>query len=159
MVYLEKKIDALMRLAVAETPEDKERARQALLSLKRKGEDAAAQTDPESIVRQILLDIGAPDHLTGYRYILRGVLLMIEDPKQTLFTKLYAEICKEFGTTASKADRAVRHVIETVWKNGDIDVLNHYFGNTVDPNKGKPTINLFMARLRNVTVQRMESMR
>ena len=46
MVYLEKKIDALMRLAVAETPEDKERARQALLSLKRKGEDAATQTDP-----------------------------------------------------------------------------------------------------------------
>ena len=105
------------------------------------------------------MDIGAPDHLTGYRYILRGVLLMIEEPKQTLFTKLYAESCKEFGTTKSRMDRAVRHVIETVWKNGDIDVLNHYFGNTVDPNKGKPTINLFMTRLRNVTVQRMESMR
>lgn len=159
MVHIEKKVDALMRLATAETLEEKEKVRNELLSLRESGENTALQTDPESILRQILLDIGAPDYLTGYQYILRGVQLMVAAPERILFTKLYDEIAEEFGTTRSRIDRSVRNLIEKTWLTGDIDVLKHYFGNTVDPNKGKPTINLFMTRLCNVTLQRMESMR
>ena len=37
-----------------------------------------------------------------------------------------------------------------------MDVLNYYFGNTVNPEKGKPTNGEFVARLANIVSRQMK---
>lgn len=159
MTNLEKKIEALMHFATAEAPEDQRKARQEILHLQEKDGDSTVLTNPEAILRQILLDIGAPSHLIGYRHILMAVKLLMEDPKMSITRKLYPCIAEAFDSTASRVERAIRYVIEVAWDRGDLDVLNHYFGNTVSSLKGKPTNSHFLIQMAYVVQQRMDSVR
>ena len=68
---------------------------------------------------------------------------------------LYPSVAKQYGTTSSRVERAIRHAIEVAWDRGDLDVLNSFFGYTVQNSRGKPTNSEFIAmiadnlRLRN----------
>lgn len=66
MRNLEMQVDTLMRLCAAETPAQKERLRRELLVLL--NQSRINRLDPEYLTRQILLDIGAPDHLLGHPF-------------------------------------------------------------------------------------------
>ena len=59
--------------------------------------------------------------------------------------RLYPEIAKKNGTTASRVERAIRHAIEVAWDRGDLDTLQRFFGYTVSNTKGKPTNSEFIA--------------
>ena len=59
--------------------------------------------------------------------------------------ELYPTIAKEYGTTSSRVERAIRHAIELAWDRGDCDVLGDMFGYTVQRSKGKPTNSEFIA--------------
>ena len=59
--------------------------------------------------------------------------------------RLYPEIAKKNGTTASRVERAIRHAIEVAWDRGDVDTLNSYFGYTIHNLRGKPTNSEFSA--------------
>ena len=52
---------------------------------------------------------------------------------------------KNFGTTPSRVERAIRHAIEVAWDRGDLDTLQRFFGYTVSNTKGKPTNSEFIA--------------
>ena len=52
-------------------------------------------------------------------------------------------------------ERGTRHLIEVTWTRADMDILCGYFGNTVSPDRGKPTNGEFIARIANVVRQRM----
>ena len=60
---------------------------------------------------------------------------------------LYPTVAKTFNTTASRVERAIRHAIEVAWDRGDIDVLNSYFGYTIQTSRGKPTNSEFIAMI------------
>lgn len=68
---------------------------------------------------------------------------------------LYPQIAAKFDTTASRVERGIRHLIEVTWIRADMDILCGYFGNTVSPDRGKPTNSEFIARIANVVRQRM----
>ena len=68
---------------------------------------------------------------------------------------LYPPIAAKFDTTASRVERGIRHLIEVTWTRADMDILCGYFGNTVSPDRGKPTNSEFIARIANVVRQRM----
>ena len=59
--------------------------------------------------------------------------------------ELYPSVAKTFGTTSSRVERAIRHAIEVAWDRGDVDVINSYFGYTVQSQRGKPTNSEFIA--------------
>ena len=61
--------------------------------------------------------------------------------------RLYPEIAKKNGTTASRVERAIRHAIEVAWDRGDLETLQKYFGYTVSVSKGKPTNSEFIAMI------------
>ena len=67
---------------------------------------------------------------------------------------LYPRLAATFNTTASRVERALRHLVEVTWARGDYEVLNRYFGNTISAEKGKPTNSEFLARLANVVRER-----
>ena len=155
MQNLEKQVDALMRLCVAEGEMDRERVREELkrmLQLRRSG-----GMDPELEIRRILLELGAPDHLVGHPYVIRAILLVVGDQLYInhITFGLYPQLAVEFDTTPARVERAIRHLIEVTWIRGDIDVLDRYFGNTISASRGKPTNGEFIARLANVVKSRM----
>ena len=56
-------------------------------------------------------------------------------------------MAKAYQTTASRVERAIRHAIEVAWDRGDLDVLNAYFGYTIQNSRGKPTNSEFIAMI------------
>lgn len=111
--------------------------------------EEAVEPDLETVVTEVILDIGIPAHVKGYHYARRAIMLCVEDQKMiSLVTKvLYPTIAKEFGTTPSRVERAIRHAIEIAWDRGNVDTLNEYFGYTINNGRGKPTNSEFIAML------------
>ena len=60
---------------------------------------------------------------------------------------LYPSVAKKYGTTSSRVERAIRHAIEVAWDRGDLEVLNSFFGYTVQNSRGKPTNSEFIAMI------------
>lgn len=158
MSILEMQVDALMRLCTASDEEMRREAREEIRFLLQGRKGVPAQADPEALIRQILLELGAPDHLVGHPYVVQGILLVVEDRTyiNNITFGLYPQLAAQFDTTASRVERAIRHLVEVTWTRGDLDVLNRYFGNTVSVDKGKPTNGEFIARIANVVKQRMK---
>ena len=158
MSILEMQVAALMRLCTAEKEAERKRAREEVYRLLSGGGNSAVARDPEYQIRDILLELGSPDHLVGHPYVVQAILLVLENRTyiNNITFGLYPQLAAHFDTTASRVERAIRHVIEVTWMRGDLDVLDKYFGNTVSADKGKPTNGEFIARIANVVNQRLK---
>ena len=90
-----------------------------------------------------------PCRIIGYKYIKRALLLVLDDPTyiNRITYGLYSTLAKEFTTTGSRVERGIRHAIEITVSRADLEVLQKYFGNTIDPNRGKPTNGEFLATM------------
>lgn len=155
MRNLELQVDTLMRLCTAETPSEAELAKQTLRQLM--AHPQLTKQDPEYLVRQILLEMGTPDHLVGHPYVVEAVLMAVENRYyiNNITFGLYPQIAAKFDTTASRVERGIRHLIELTWTRGDMDILCRFFGNTVNPDRGKPTNGEFIARLAHIVQQQL----
>jgi two-component system response regulator (stage 0 sporulation protein A) len=150
MSILEKKVEAMLQLCVAENERDREKLREEIrYYLLQRQRDSV---DPEQEIRRILLELGAPDHLVGHPYVIRAILLVISDRLyiNSITFGLYPQLAVEFDTTPARVERAIRHLIEVTWARGDLDILEKYFGNTISASRGKPTNGEFIARMANV---------
>ena len=156
MRNLEWQVDTLMRLCSAQTPSGQAQARQALRLLVERS--VAPAMDPEYLVRQILLELVTPDHLVGHPFVVEAVLMAVENRYyiNNITFGLYPQIAAKFDTTATRVERGIRHLIEVTWIRGDMDILCRYFGNTIDPDRGKPTNGEFIARLANIVQQQLK---
>lgn len=153
MDNMQQKIAAAMRLANARTEEEREAALKEVLRLLE-----ATEPDLEDIIRGILLEIGAKDYLLGYSMAVEGIMIAMEDRKyqENIYTELYPKIAEAFDSTASRVERAIRHMIERTWLTGDMDAQHRLFGSAIDPDKGKPTNTQFILRMVYITRQRMK---
>ena len=95
---------------------------------------------------RLMISCGLRDSLIGSEYIRMAV--DIYAPQMSITKELYPAIAAAANTTPSRVERAIRHAIETGFERcgWDNDVLE-MFGNTVDPNRGKPTNSELIARL------------
>ncbi|MBQ9795017.1 MAG: sporulation transcription factor Spo0A [Clostridia bacterium] len=117
-------------------------------------------SDLEAQVTKIIHQIGVPAHIKGYQYLRTAIIMVVEntDVINSVTKILYPSVAKSYGTTSSRVERAIRHAIEVAWDRGDLDVLNSFFGYTVQNSRGKPTNSEFIAmiadnlRLKNKTV-------
>ena len=71
--------------------------------------------------------------------------------------ELYPSVAKNFKTTSSRVERAIRHAIEVAWDRGDLDILSSYFGYTIHSLKGKPTNSEFIAMISDKLRLQMKS--
>jgi two-component system response regulator (stage 0 sporulation protein A) len=60
---------------------------------------------------------------------------------------VYTVAAKHFGTTQSRVERAIRHMVEMIFLDAPSSVIKEYFGNTMSYNKGKINNNRFIACL------------
>lgn len=112
-------------------------------------EPKADNASLESVVTDIIHEIGVPAHIKGYQYLREAIILTINDMDAiNAVTKvLYPEVAKKFSTTPSRVERAIRHAIEVAWDRGDVETLQKFFGYTVSGIKGKPTNSEFIAMI------------
>ena len=101
----------------------------------------------ETLVTNIIHEIGVPAHIKGYQYLREAIIIAVNDMDviNAITKVLYPEVAKNFGTTPSRVERAIRHAIEVAWDRGDLDTLQRFFGDTVSNTKGKPTNSEFIA--------------
>ena len=105
--------------------------------------------DIETQVTKIIHQIGVPAHIKGYQYLRTAILLTVKDSDiiNSVTKILYPSVAKQYQTTTSRVERAIRHAIEVAWDRGDVDTLNSYFGYTIQNNRGKPTNSEFIAMI------------
>lgn len=102
-----------------------------------------------SAIIEMLRKTGIPAHVKGYEYLKKALdLCWINKNYLDGVTKhLYPAIAKEFHTTPSRVERAIRHAIEIGYGRGDVETLNNIFGYTLSADRGKPTNSEFIATL------------
>lgn len=105
--------------------------------------------DLQMMITEIIHQIGVPAHIKGYHYLREAIILSVKnsDIVNSVTKLLYPTVAKTFNTTASRVERAIRHAIEVAWDRGDLDVLNSYFGYTIQNDRGKPTNSEFIAMI------------
>lgn len=150
MYNLEDKVDALMQLCAAQPGTEQEKARRLVRGI-------AAQYLPETmnteaLVRRLLLELGAPDHLLGHAYTVLAVRLVVQDEMyiHSITLGLYPQVAAAYHTTAARVERGIRSLVEVTWERGSLDAQERYFGSTVSSERGKPTNAEFIARLANI---------
>lgn len=111
---------------------------------------AAVQRENSHLDEQLgalLLSIGIPGHIKGYRYLRAGVKLVLENAEciNHITKKLYPGIAAQFATSPSRVDRAIRHAIDVAWNRGRPETLNQLFGCRVCTERDKPSNGEFIA--------------
>ncbi len=103
----------------------------------------------EERITEIMHQIGIPAHIKGYLYLRKAIAMVIKDVELlgAVTKELYPLVAKEFNTTASRVERAIRHAIEVTWGRGNTQVINKLFGHTVTSSTGKPTNSQFIAKI------------
>lgn len=116
---------------------------------KLQNKNSYAQDDIEVVISDIMRQIGVPAHIKGYQYLRTSIILCINDSEMlgSVTKILYPTVAKQYNTTASRVERAIRHAIEVAWDRGDVDVLSSYFGYTIQAQRGKPTNSEFIAMI------------
>ena len=106
-----------------------------------------AEPDIETMVTNVIHEIGVPAHIKGYQYLREAIIIAVGDMEviNAITKVLYPKVAKTFATTPSRVERAIRHAIEVAWDRGDLDTLQRFFGYTVSNTKGKPTNSEFIA--------------
>jgi len=113
----------------------------------------------EAIITDVIHEIGVPAHIKGYNYLREAITLCIQDKEfiNSITKMLYPTVARNYQTTSSRVERAIRHAIEVAWNRGREEILNSIFGYTIDTNKGKPTNGEFIAMISDSIRLKMKS--
>jgi two-component system response regulator (stage 0 sporulation protein A) len=100
-------------------------------------------------ISDMLHNLGVPSHIRGYQYIRDGIMMMYKEPDMLMAVtkEIYPELAMKYDTTSSRVERAIRHAIEVSWTRGDYQLMEKYFGNSLDYDKSKPTNAEFIVTL------------
>lgn len=106
--------------------------------------DSTLREIDERMVKKLLKELGVPVNIKGYRYICNAVVCLSKEKEMKISLGLYPKVAKEFGTTGSRVERAIRHAVERTFETGSYEMLDEIFGETVRNNKGKVTNSEFL---------------
>lgn len=98
-------------------------------------------------VTNLIHQMGVPAHVRGYQYIRDAIIMVVEETSLlgAVTKELYPAIAEKYNTTPSRVERAIRHAIELAWDRGNVELMNKFFGYTIDVERGKPTNSEFIA--------------
>lgn len=102
----------------------------------------------------LLSEMGMRSTLKGYAYLSWAAALAYEHEVRLdrVRERIYQPIAEEFGTTPENVERLIRHAVERTMDGTRARGVYQFFGNTIDPTKGKPTnaqcIGMLAQRLR-----------
>lgn len=89
-----------------------------------------------------LLDaLGMHAMLKGRAYLAWAAALVYrrEARRDAVGKRLYVPIAERFGTTPQSVERLIRHAVESTMNTARLEAVYAFFGNSIDPTRGKPT--------------------
>lgn len=98
---------------------------------------------------EVLKDMGVGPNLKGYHYV-SSIALNMLNGKFSMSDKqmyIYKITAKQFNTTPSRLERAIRHLVECAFDVMPQDVIEKYFGNSVSFKSGKVVNSQFIASI------------
>lgn len=103
----------------------------------------------ECKISKKLISIGVSPGLKGYGYLKSAIKKVYENPSaiDNMTKGLYPSVAAEAGTTASRAERAMRHAIERCFELSDPEQIQAVFGLVTDYRSGKVTNTTFIATM------------
>lgn len=106
----------------------------------------------EKLISMMMLDMGVPAHLKGYRYVRTAVYMAEEDMRVvgSVTKLLYPEIAKRYNTTDGKVERAIRNAIEISWERGNPETFKKLFGYCAGSGQCRPTNSEYIAAMADV---------
>jgi len=107
------------------------------------------EADLEAQVTKIIHQIGVPAHIKGYQYLRTAIIMAIKDTDiiNSVTKILYPSVAKQYSTTSSRVERAIRHAIEVSWNRANWELMEEVFGYSVDIDKAKATNSEFIVTL------------
>jgi len=111
----------------------------------------------EKLISMLMLDMGVPAHLKGYRYVRTAVYMAKEDMRVvgSVTKLLYPEIAKQYNTTDGKVERAIRNAIEISWERGNPETFESLFGYCARSGQCRPTNSEYIAAMADVVRLKM----
>ena len=99
-----------------------------------------------SEIYNLFIEMGVPRHLKGYNYVVTGIYNVCNNINllNEVTKELYPGIAREYATTSSRVEQAIRHVIKVTWLNGNQEVLQKLFGYRA---KYKPCNSEFISKI------------
>lgn len=99
-------------------------------------------------IEKLLLKLGIAPNLDGFRACVYGIEMIVRDESvmQKITGRLYPEVAKKMGKTASMVERNIRHAIEQLFNNQEYGLIVDMLGG-INPsmNKGKFTNSQFLS--------------
>lgn len=107
--------------------------------------------EKRALAEHALEKIGVPRHC-GREYLLRAAEMVWADARllRSLTTRLYPAIAQQSGADGRHVERAIRHVIDAAWREGDLEAQERLFGDTIDAKRGTPTCGEMIARIADI---------
>lgn len=103
--------------------------------------------DSRTFVSNLLLGLGIPTKLRGYSYLREAILLMAENPGQSITKELYPSVAAACDSTAVHVERSIRSAITAAWEHRDSRIWHLYFQPGADGVLPRPTNAAFISRL------------
>lgn len=93
--------------------------------------------DVEVSVSDLVIKIGIPAHLKGFKYIRTAIILVMEDVSYIgkMMERLYPNVAEIHGGTSQQVERSIRSAIDVAWYRGGENAIVELLGG----NYGKPT--------------------
>ena len=97
--------------------------------------------------KDILLLIGMPGALLGFKYLVEAIRMVIEDENylDSITKGLYPLIAEKYGTKPNSVERAIRHAISVSWNKDRVLMLNDLFGAEFFVSTERPSNGEFIA--------------
>jgi len=106
-----------------------------------------SEVESEKIIAETLNRMGIPAHIKGYRFLQSAITKVLSDREyiDNITKMLYPGIAKDFNTTPTRVERAIRHAIEISWSKGAADYMEEEFKAFGDFDSGKMPNSRFIA--------------
>lgn len=103
--------------------------------------------DLVATISEILHRIGITSNVKGHRYLRSAIYLTVKNPQviSSAMKVLYPAVAKEYSTTPHKVERDIYYAIKIAWERGNQDIINAYFGSSL--NRRKPSNTQFIATI------------
>lgn len=120
---------------------------------------AFSEPDPRALVSNTLLRLGISTKLRGYGYLRESILLMAQDPRQSVTKELYPAAAARLGATAVQVERSIRSAVNTAWSRRDRNIWQLYFPADHTGLIPRPTNARFISRLADMLILNPETIK
>lgn len=114
----------------------------------------------EAMAAALLRTLGVPRRLRAWAFLPWMIAAAVVHPPLLMDLQhvLYPMTAARYGMSAAGVERSLRLCVESTWMHGSLPALERFFGDGVDPEKGKPTNAVFLRRMQqqvNGAMQRL----